>query len=453
MFTTEWLQQIFPKYKGKVADTAVIKSVNTDSRVKAADSLFIPIVGENFNGHLFVQQAIEGGAKAVIWDEQETLPASIPDDFPVFFVKDTTEGLQQLARYYRNEVNPIVIGITGSNGKTTTKDLVAALVKTSFRTHFTKGNLNNHIGLPLTILAMPRDTELLVLEMGMNGFGEIDVLTKIARPDYAVITNIGESHIEFLGSREGIAQAKLEIKNGLKEQGVLIIDGDEPLLRGLQIDQRVVTCGFDSNNDKQITAAEVSAEGTRFTLSGGEEYEVPLYGKHHAKNGCFSLAIAMELGIRTEKQKKALQALEHTSMRFEFLKGKNGAAVVNDSYNASPTSMIGAIGVIKEMNGFKEKVLVLGDVLELGNYSEEMHRSIGKAIEEPITHLYTFGENAAYITEEVKKNKPGIISKHYPSKESLAENLKPHLNDQAIILFKASRGLQFESMVYEILPD
>jgi len=453
LFTTEWLGKLFTSQRGKIDETIVIEKVNTDSRVEAPQSLFIPIIGDNFNGHTYLEQAISGGAVAVVWDEQETLPASIPADFPVFFTQDTLTGLQQLATCYRNEINPIVIGITGSNGKTTTKDLVAAMVKTTFRSHYTLGNFNNHIGLPLTILAMPRDTEVLVLEMGMSGVGEIDLLSQIARPDYAIITNIGESHIEFLGSREGIAQAKLEIRNGLKENGLLIIDGDEPLLNELHTNELVISCGFHAENNKQISSTDITVEGTKFSLSNGETYSVPLFGRHHAKNACFALLIAEKLGISIAKQKSALLSLEHTSMRFEMLEAKNGAVVVNDSYNASPTSMTGAIEVIKEMEGFSEKVLVLGDILELGDFSEDMHRSIAKVISEPITHLYTYGEKAALISEAVTSNEKGIMTNHYSSKEALVKGLDPLLNEHTIILFKASRGLAFESMVNEILTD
>src|SRR5699024_1235287 len=186
-----------------------IETVVTDSRLKVKQSLFVPLIGDQFDGHQFVEGALNNGAVAILWQEDRELPPSVPKQVPVFFVKNTLDALQQLASLYRNKVDPIVVGITGSNGKTTTKDIVSSVVKTTYKTHFTQGNLNNHIGLPLTILGMPNDAEVLILEMGMNHFNEIDLLSKIARPDYAIITNIGESHIEHLGSREGITKAKL----------------------------------------------------------------------------------------------------------------------------------------------------------------------------------------------------------------------------------------------------
>src|SRR5690625_3399660 len=224
LFTMKELALKFSNYHGELDFSLPIETVCTDSRVKMNNSLFIPIIGDNFDGHDFIQQAIHNGAIAAFWDKEIDLPSSIPTYFPIFYVSDTTIALQELASFYRDKVDPIVIGITGSNGKTTTKDIVASVMSTTYETHYTKGNLNNHIGLPLTILSMSRATEVLVLEMGMNDFGEIDLLSKIAKPDYAIITNIGESHIEFLGTREGITQAKLEVLNGMKNNGMLIID-------------------------------------------------------------------------------------------------------------------------------------------------------------------------------------------------------------------------------------
>ncbi|GGN49264.1 UDP-N-acetylmuramoyl-tripeptide--D-alanyl-D-alanine ligase [Oceanobacillus indicireducens] len=454
LFTVKELKYVFTNHHESLDDSLAINRITTDSRLKTDHALFIPIIGDQLNGHDYVEQAIENGAVAIVWDEKEELPPSIPRDFPVFFTEDTTAGLQKLAAYYRDEINPIVIGITGSNGKTTTKDLVAAIMKTTYNTHATLGNLNNHIGLPLTILSMPRDTEVLVLELGMSGFGEIDVLTKIAKPDYAVITNIGESHIEYLGSREGIAKAKLEIINGLKEGGTLIVDGDEPLLQDIHTDDPVdiIRCGFNADNEFRLRDVDITVGGTAFTDAHGRHLQVPLLGKHHAKNAGFALQIAELLHISKEKREAGLQALAHSAMRFELLKSKqHQATVVNDSYNASPTSMKAAIEVIKQMEGFDTKILVLGDVLELGEYADQLHRSIADVISSPITHLYTYGEKAKLITENVQDSE--IQCKHFGTKEALMSELNQHLTEMSLVLFKASRGLQFETMVEDIVME
>ncbi|AXI08995.1 UDP-N-acetylmuramoyl-tripeptide--D-alanyl-D-alanine ligase [Oceanobacillus zhaokaii] len=451
LFTTNWLSEIFTNFSGDVKKPIEIDTVNTDSRVQIGNSLFVPIVGDNFDGHEYVNQAVENGAIALLWERKKSVPASIPTEFPVFYVEDTIAGLQQLATNYRDVINPIVVGITGSNGKTTTKDLVAAMVKSTYRTHYTDGNFNNHIGLPLTILSMERDTEVLVLEMGMSGFGEIDLLSKIAKPDYAIITNIGESHIEFLGSREGIANAKLEIINGLKKDGVLIIDGDEPLLNQLNNYPNTIACGFNIENDIVIRNVNISLEATSFTLSDGTYYDVPLLGKHHAKNATYAIILGEQLGIDIHKRKTALLGLKQTSMRFELMKGRHGVSIINDAYNASPTSMKAAIEVVKQMEGFTSKVLVLGDVLELGDHSEQMHQSIAEVIQSPITAVFTFGNHSKLISTAVMEKNETIACKHFTEKAAILQALEPYLEKEAVLLFKASRGLQFETIIKEIL--
>ncbi|RDW17927.1 UDP-N-acetylmuramoyl-tripeptide--D-alanyl-D-alanine ligase [Oceanobacillus chungangensis] len=451
LFTTNWLSEQFTDYRGDAKILIEIEAVNTDSRVQLKKSLFVPIVGDNFDGHDYVKQAINNGAVAVLWEKGRSLPAFIPTDFPVFFVEDTLTGLQLLATNYREYVNPIVIGITGSNGKTTTKDLVAAMMKSTYITHYTDGNFNNHIGLPLTILSMEKNTEVLVLEMGMSGFGEIDLLSKIAKPDYAIITNIGESHIEYLGSREGIAKAKLEIINGLKNDGVLIIDGDEPLLTQHNNYPNTIACGFNVENDIVISDVKISLEVTSFVLSDSTDYDVPLLGKHHAKNATYAIILGEQLGIDLNKRKKALLDLEQTSMRFELMNGRHDVSIVNDAYNASPTSMKAAIEVVKQMKGFKNKILVLGDVLELGEHSEQMHQSIADVIHSPITAVYTYGNYSKAISTAVLKKNEKIECNHFTEKDALLQALEPYLEKETILLFKASRGLQFETLIKEIL--
>lgn len=450
LFTIKWLSNLFPEYKGPISD-APIDNVITDSRLETENALFIPIIGERFDGHQFVYQALEHGAKAVFWDKKKELPEHFPDHISLFFVDDTTEALQLLAMKYREEINPKVIGVTGSNGKTTTKDLVASVVKSSYKCHYTKGNLNNHIGLPLTILSMPRDTDVLVVEMGMNHFGEIEALSRIAKPDYGIITNIGESHIEFLGSREGIAKAKLEITAGMKKDGLLIVDGDEPLLLHEQTGLEKMTCGYGKECDYQIREVQLSIHGTRFTVSRGGEFSIPLAGRHHAKNALFAIAVAEKLGISSTEIKDSLASMENTGMRFEMLKGKNGVSIINDAYNASPTSMKGAIETVKQLAGYEERVLVLGDILELGSHAEEMHASIADVIEKPITAVLTYGEKAKLISESVKKNRRDILCKHFDTKEALLHELPAYFHENAVILFKASRKLQFETFIESII--
>lgn len=453
LFTIKWLATIFPKYQGDIQMNHSIAEVNTDSRVKTDNSLFIPLIGDNFDGHDYVRQAIDQGAIAIIWSKEKQLPSFISNDFPVFYVNDTLEALQNLAMRYRDDINPIVVGITGSNGKTTTKDLVASIVKTTYVTHFTDGNFNNHIGLPLTVLGMSRDTEVLILEMGMSDRKEIEKLTEIAKPDYAIITNIGESHIEFLGSRQAIAEAKLEILHGLKESGKLIIDGDENLLNPIRNDEYVITCGFDVHNDVIIEQVEIASNQTNFKLTNDLAYTVPLLGMHHALNATYAISLGKQLSIPEHMIKKGLLSLQSTSMRFELLKGKSGVTIVNDAYNASPTSMKAAIEVIKQMDGFREKVLILGDIFELGEQSEVLHRSVANTIEQPITTVFTYGKYAKHITDEVMKHQLNIVSEHFNSTEELLKKLQIYLNEKTILLFKASRGMKFETIIADVQKE
>src|SRR5699024_3532962 len=373
-----------------------------------------PIVGDNFDGHDYIKDAFNQGAVAAIWDRKKELPSFIPNDFPVFYVDDTLQALHRLATAYRDKVNPTVIGITGSNGKTTTKDLVASVMKQSYRTHHTEGNLNNHIGVPLTILSMENDTEILIVEMGMNDFGEMDTLSRIAKPNFAIITNIGESHIAFLGSRQGIAKAKLEIMNGLRDGAAMIIDGDEKLLEHLHDSDNIITCGYHKHNDVVIQSHVMNHQDTSFQLSIDEQtYRIPLLGKHHAQNATYAIVLGKKLGIDRQAIHKALMEIELTSMRFEMMKGKNGVSVINDAYNASPTSMKAAIDVVKQMDGFHNKVLVLGDIFELGEQSEPLHRSIADVIEPPINALFTYGNEAETISSTVQSKYTEMTCQHF----------------------------------------
>ncbi|ASK63584.1 UDP-N-acetylmuramoylalanyl-D-glutamate--2,6-diaminopimelate ligase [Virgibacillus phasianinus] len=450
LFTTNWISTIFRNYSGVAEDTIQINEVVTDSRTRSSKSLFIPIVGENFDGHDFIKQAFDNGAVATIWNKNKELPSFLPTEFPVFFVDDTLRALQGLAAAYRKEIDPVVIGITGSNGKTTTKDLIASVMKSSYKTHATNGNFNNEIGLPLTVLAMDRKTEVLVLEMGMSNFGEIERLSKIALPDYAVITNIGESHIEYLGSREGIAKAKSEIVTGMTGNGYLLIDGDEPLLSAFHSKDRVIRCGFNTGNTVEINQVKISQDHTGFVLADGASYSVPLLGSHHALNATFAITLAKLMSIDSGVIQQALSSLQLTSMRFEMVSGRNDVSIINDAYNASPTSMKAAIDVVKQMSGFSTKILVLGDILELGEHAQSFHESIADVIDDSVSVLFTLGDQAKSINKKVTAMENGVVCKHFSTKEELAHGLEFYLNKDTLVLFKASRGMQFEKIIDKI---
>jgi len=444
--TTAEIKQLFSHVRGHFDDSVLINEVFTDSRNQVTDGLFVPIIGDNFDGHDFIIQAIENGAKFAFWGKKEIDP-HIPDDFPLILVEDTIEALQKLASFYRDKVNPKVIGITGSNGKTTTKELIYEVLKTKYHVTKTIGNLNNHIGLPLSILKMDLNCEMLVLEMGMNHFGEIERLSQIAKPDIAVITNIGESHIEFLKSREGIAKAKLEIVSGLNNLGRLIVDGDEPLLN-VDLPYEVVTCGFHEANDVYVYDIKQQLDQTTFYIEN-QLFTIPLLGEHQAKNSAFAYAVGRMLDISVSEINEALKTIQFKLMRFEQIKLNENVTIINDAYNASPTSMIASINVLKNMP-YKHKVLVLADILELGTFSETEHKKVGKSIDEQIDAVYTYGSDSKHITDGISEH-IRIETKHFVDRDKIVSAIKERLKENTVILFKGSRAMKLEEIIEEIV--
>ncbi|HHW38295.1 MAG TPA: UDP-N-acetylmuramoyl-tripeptide--D-alanyl-D-alanine ligase [Bacillales bacterium] len=443
------IAEIFPANMGAKDSDIFIQEITTDSRKQVSKGMFVPIVGDQFDGHDFIKDAINSGAIAGLWQEHKEVPSFIPTDFPLFFVKDTIEGLQQLAKLYLQKINPIVIGITGSNGKTTTKDLVFSVLQKKYNTYKTQGNFNNHIGLPLTLVSMPENTEVVILEMGMSNFGEISLLSRLSNPDYAIITNIGESHIEFLGSRAGIAKAKLEIIDGMKPIGKIIVDGDEPLLSTIEKGPLVIRCGFNPDNDLLISNVKFENDHHYFIVNGNQ-FELSLLGRHNVKNASYAIALAMELAVPIEAVKKGLEKIELTGMRLERMIGKKGALIINDAYNSSPTSMKAAIDTIKDYQQYDRKVLVLGDMYELGPNEEELHRSVADVINEPITDVIAIGEKGKWIADEIREREIPVHVYSFLRKEEALPFITEILSPEAVLLFKASRGAKLESLVNEL---
>lgn len=372
------LAQIADMCGGTLSDAAVhseviAEGVFTDSRKPVAGSLFIPLVGERFDGHEFVQACLEQDAAGALWQKNH----GAPPQGAVILVDDTLTALQALASAYLCENKASVVGITGSNGKTTTKDIVNALLSTTFKVHKTQGNFNNHIGLPLTVLSMTPDTEIIILEMGMSGRGEIYDLSVIAQPDVAIITNIGESHLLQLGSRLEIARAKAEIAAGMKPGGLLIYNGDEPLIAQVLEESatkqpegmRRFRFGLQTDNNDYPTGLMNAQHGMVFTTkqSGDKAYNLPLLGTHNVINCLVAMAVARHFGVTEENMAKGLSQLKLTGMRIEVTQAVSGLTLLNDAYNASPTSMKAAIDVLEGLKGYRMKVAVLGDMLELGS--------------------------------------------------------------------------------------
>jgi UDP-N-acetylmuramoyl-tripeptide--D-alanyl-D-alanine ligase len=434
-----------------------ISGVSTDTRTVQQGNLFIPLLGENFDGHAYAQAAFESGASAVLWQWDRPNP---PVGMPLIWVKDSLEALQQLAKAYKRELHVKVIGITGSNGKTTTKDLVASVLATTYRVHKTKGNLNNHIGLPLTLLQLEETTEYAVVEMGMSGRGEIALLSKLAEPDAAIITMIGESHLLQLGSRKEIARAKMEITEGLQESGLLIYNGDEPLIEELLGEMKPTASiiplrfGEAETNDMYPTEMHLDSEGTRFQVNKPQypDLYIPLLGVHNVINALAAIEVAAYFGVTPQNIKKGLASLQMTSMRIEKLKAPSGLTVLNDAYNASPTSMKAALQLTGQLIGYNQRVVVLGDMLELGEEEEEFHREIGRMLSSAsIDAVYTFGPLAAFIAEEAVEAFPAGKVRAYQDKQQLIEDIQATVTADDVVLVKGSRGMRLEQVANALL--
>jgi UDP-N-acetylmuramoyl-tripeptide--D-alanyl-D-alanine ligase len=452
--TCHWIQKrVGGEWLGSVADRhLLVDGVSTDTRMPMTNRLFVPLVGTRFDGHDFLEEAVKQGAAAALWQRDHPHPASPP--IPLILVDDTLTALQELAAAVRREWEIPVIGVTGSNGKTTTKELIAAVLSSRYRVHKTEGNLNNHIGLPLTLLSAPPDAEAAVVEMGMNHRGEIARLSQLAAPDIGVITNVGEAHLEFLGSREGIAEAKLEIREGLSAKGTLIIHGDEPLLtERIPSDARkVIRIGWGKANDDFPRDLTLSETGISFRSAAyGTRFEVSLPGRHNALNALMAAAVGRALGLSEEAIAEGLRRVRPAGMRLETVVAENGMRILNDAYNASPASVRAAIDWLVDLEPDKKKWVLLGDMAELGAEEERYHREIGRyAVEKGVRRVYTFGDRGRWIAEGAQETGKEVRVEHFSSLEDAAKALREQGNEEVMLLVKASRMIRLERVVQDL---
>lgn len=427
-----------------------IHGVSIDSRTLKEGNLFVPIVRID-DGHNYVKQAFENGAVASLWQADHVPP---PEGLPLIIVEDTLKALQYLALSYRGQLDCKVIGVTGSNGKTTVKDIVTSILSTTYKVQKTYGNLNGEYGLPLSLLEVEEDTEIVVLEMGMSNAGEMKVLSEIAKPDIGVITMIGLSHLSSLGSREGIALAKLELLEGLNPSGALIINGDEPLLTQPLTEKRipetlsVIRFGESHTNDYFPLTFDLNPSSLTFTMNRySDEFSVPLLGRHNLLNVLAAIAVADLLQIKQKDIQSGLINLEVTGMRMERIPTLKGFLIINDAWNASPVSMRAAIETVSNLDGFNKKVLVLGDMLELGDKEIEFHEEIAKGIDTSKIHsVFTIGNLSRVISNTLCGSKLEGVVKHFTSKEDLVYECNQILNKNDVVLVKGSRGLKLEDI-------
>ena len=423
-----------------------ITSVAIDTRKIEKGCLFICIKGERFDAHRFIDEAFEKGAAAVMISEDVKI------DKPYIKVDDTAKQMLSLAGYYRSKFDIPIVALTGSVGKTTTKEFTHLVVNSKYKAIKTLGNLNNEIGLPQMLFMLDNSIEAAVIEMGMNHFGEIHRLSAATQPTMGIITNIGVSHIENLGSREGILKAKLEILDGLKKGAPLLLNGDNDLLSTVKNDDyKIYFYAVDNDADFKAVDIKENSNTTSFKVqySGKEQsITIPAIGKHNVYNALAAFAVGILLDIDAETAADALKNYEPSGMRQKVVE-INGITSIEDCYNASPDSMKAGVTTLAGIKACK-KIAVLSDMLELGEYSEQAHYDVGRmAAENKIDYLLCVGSDAKYIVDGARDN--GLLNAYlFDSKQSLTDKLFEIAEKGDAVLFKASRGMKLEEVISEI---
>jgi len=418
-----------------------ITKISTDSRKLTPGDLFIAIKGDRFDGHNFIDEVIKKGAKAII------VSRDIKPDLPVTTLKvnDTLIALGKIAVYYRQKFKIPLVAITGSNGKTTTKEMLAHLLSQKFTTLKSQGSFNNAIGLPLTLLELNNTIQSAVVEVGMNQVGEIKYLAQLAKPTIAIITNIGDSHIGYLKTKENIAKEKTQLLSALPKNGIAILNRDDEYLTKIKFNGRVITYSLGNQADFIAQHLQQDINRIEFTINNTYKIKIPILGLHNVYNALAAVAAAYELGLNFDQIKEAFLDFKTPSGRME-LSSSNGIKIINDTYNANPTSLKASLETVKQMLTNGRKILVMGDMLELGDLSASFHRTIAKEIiDKGINILLTIGEGATLTAEEAAKQ--GIAVYKCSSNEEIISKLKSMVKEEDIILIKGSRRMKLEEVV------
>ena len=428
--------------------TVVINKVSTDSRTIKAGALFVALRGENFEGHDFVEASAKAGATGALVDLNWT--GNVPNSFALLRAGDPLQAYQALAANYRRSLALKVLAITGSNGKTSTKDFAASVLARKFRVTKTEGNFNNHVGLPRTILEATSDDEVAVWEIGMNHPGEIAALSKIAAPDAAIITNIGVAHIEFMGSREAIITEKGALAEAIEPQGTVILNADDPFSDGIAARTRAKVV-FAGTTGGAVRAIEIrqSAEGAEFTIVEGAHRcraQLPVAGLHMVQNALLAVAAGRAFGLSIEECAAGLAAAPLTKARLQ-IKEIAGVQFLDDSYNANPDSMKAALRTLVELDAEGKRIAVLGEMRELGTESERGHREVGEtAATLGVDQLITIGDAAELIAEGARSAGLDKVSSARSTGEA-AKLLGEIAGPGDLVLIKGSRAARTEEVI------
>ncbi|MBU5482986.1 UDP-N-acetylmuramoyl-tripeptide--D-alanyl-D-alanine ligase [Clostridium sp. MSJ-11] len=454
------IDEVVKAINGKIVkegNSFKFNGVSTDTRKIEKGNIFFALKGENFNGNSYINDASDKGATLCIIDEIMFNEEKIKEYTSIIKVENTRKALLDLAEYYRSKLNIKIVGITGSTGKTSTKDLTAAALSSKYKVFKTEGNFNNEIGLPLMIFKLNNDYDVAVLEFGMNNLGEIHRMCKAARPDIALITNVGISHIENLKTRENILKAKLEIADFFHEDNVLIVNGDNDLLSPLNSHKfNIIKAGFNNKEDYYANHIILNEDNVLFTVceektGENEEIEINLPGKHNVWNALLSIACGRVLGMSLKEIREGLKNISTTGMRLDIIREEK-YTIINDCYNASPDSMKAGIDVLINIKG-ERKIAVLGTMKELGDEAYNAHKEVGKYVaEKGVEVLITLGEfNKAYeegYVNETKGEKKEIFN--FNSEDEAANFLRDHIKYGDVLLFKASRSMKFEGIIKKL---
>ena len=430
----------------EAAKEKTIAEITTDSRKAGKDSLFVAIKGERVDAHKFIPAVFKQGALCVISEQELEAPAGA-----YIQVDSSLQAIKDIAEFYRKQLDIKVVGITGSVGKTSTKEMIASVLSEKYRVLKTLGNFNNELGLPLTVFRLREEDEIAVLEMGISHFGEMHRLSKIARPDICVITNIGQCHLEFLGDRDGILKAKTEIFDYLAPAGTIVLNGDDDKLATLQEVKGIQPVFFGIDSDRMISATQIHSLGLKgiacriCTGQGDFDVTIPIPGYHMVYNALAGTAVGLSLGMTTEEIKRGIEKLESLSGRFHIIETDN-YTVVDDCYNANPVSMKASLKVLGDALG--RKVAILGDMGELGENEQQLHEEVGVAAgQQGIQLLICVGALSEGMARAAKETNPQMEVIHKQTLEEAIDSLQQCLKQGDTILVKASHFMHFEKIV------